>query len=247
MKVLVVDDNNMNRELIAFILRDFGVKYTLVPGGPEALSILSRENFDVVLMDLQMPGMDGKETTRRIREDLKSEVPVVALSAYSHTQEKQKCLEAGMDAYLTKPVKDLDLFETLEMYAPAAEPATIDMVYLKSIANGNTEYIESVILKVADTLPREIEELKHAVYENNQEKVNMLAHDMKTTFAVLGVSHAVAEPIRFLESWKISTQSLIKAGKMLEIVEAVGAEVTFQILDTFAKSNTKEEDNQILG
>jgi signal transduction histidine kinase/DNA-binding NarL/FixJ family response regulator len=246
MKVLVVDDNNMNRELIAFILRDFGVKYTLVPGGPEALSILSRENFDVVLMDLQMPGMDGKETTRRIREDLKSEVPIVALSAYSHTQEKQKCLEAGMDAYLTKPVKDIDLFETLEMYAPAAEPPTIDMVYLKSIANGNTEYIESVILKVADTLPREIEELKHAVYENNQEKVNMLAHDMKTTFAVLGVSHAVAEPIRFLESWKVSTQSLIKAGKMLEIVEAVGAEVTFQILDTFANSNKKEEDNQII-
>jgi hypothetical protein len=120
------------------------------------------------------------------------------------------------------------------------------MVYLKSIANGNTEYIESVILKVADTLPREIEELKHAVYENNQEKVNMLAHDMKTTFAVLGVSQAVAEPIRFLESWKVSTQSLIKAGKMLEIVEAVGAEVTFQILDTFANPNAKEEDEQII-
>jgi signal transduction histidine kinase/DNA-binding response OmpR family regulator len=246
MKVLVVDDNNMNRELVAYILRDFGVKYTLVPGGPEALSILSRESFDVVLMDLQMPGMDGRETTRRIREDLKCEVPVVALSAYSHTQEKQKCLEAGMDAYLTKPVKDNDLFETLEMYAPAAEPATIDMDYLKGIANGNTEYIQSVILKVADTLPREIEELRHAVYENNQEKVNMLAHDMKTTFAVLGVSHAVAEPIRFLESWKVSPKNLIKAGKMLEIVESVGAEVTFQLLDTFANPGSKEEDKQII-
>jgi hypothetical protein len=75
----------------------------------------------------------------------------------------------------------------------------------------------------------------------------MLAHDIKTTFAVLGVSHAVAEPIRFLESWKVSPQSLIKAGKMLEIVEAVGAEVTFQILDTFANPNAKEEDEQIIG
>jgi hypothetical protein len=73
----------------------------------------------------------------------------------------------------------------------------------------------------------------------------MLAHDMKTTFAVLGVSHAVAEPIRFLESWKVSPKSLIKAGKMLEIVEAVGAEVTFQILDTFANPNT-QEDGQIV-
>jgi hypothetical protein len=151
-----------------------------------------------------------------------------------------------MDAYLTKPVKDNDLFETLEMYAPATEPATIDMVYLKSIANGNTEYIESVILKVADNLPREIEELKHAVYENDQEKVNMLAHDMKTTFAVLGVSQAVAEPIRFLESWKVSPKSLIKAGKMLEIIESVGGEVTFQILDTFANPDTKAEGGQII-
>ncbi len=242
MKVLVVDDNSMNRELVSFILRDFGVKYSLVPGGHEALSILSRESFDVVLMDLQMPGMDGKETTRRIREELRCEVPIVALSAYAQIQEKQKCLEAGMDAYLTKPVKEKDLFETLEIYAPASAPVTVDMAYLRNIAQGNTEYIETVILKVADTLPREIEELRHAIYEHNQVKVNILAHDMKTTFAVLGVSHAVSEPLQFLESWKLSPKNMVKAGKMLEIVESVGGEVTFQILDTFANPDINNGD-----
>jgi CheY-like chemotaxis protein len=245
MKVLVVDDNTMNRELVAFILRDFGVKYTLVPGGHEALTLLAREQFDVVLMDLQMPGMDGKETTRRMREELKCDIPVIALSAYAQALEKQKCLEAGMDAYLTKPVKEKDLFETLEIYAPAPAPVTVDMAYLKKIAGGNTEYIETVILKVADRLPREIEELKNAIYENNHEKVNILAHDMKTTFAVLGVSPAVAEPLRFLESWKMSTKNVIKAGKMLEVIETVGGEVTFQILDTFANPDPTPDDQQV--
>jgi signal transduction histidine kinase/ActR/RegA family two-component response regulator len=245
MKVLVVDDNTMNRELVAFILRDFGVKYTLVPGGHEALTLLAREQFDVVLMDLQMPGMDGKETTRRMREELKCDVPVIALSAYAQALEKQKCLEAGMDAYLTKPVKEKDLFETLEIYAPAAAPVTIDTGYLKKIAGDNTEYIETVILKVADRLPREIEELKNAIYQNNHEKVNILAHDMKTTFAVLGVSPAVAEPLRFLESWKMSTKNVIKAGKMLEVIETVGGEVTFQILDTFANPDHTPDDQQM--
>jgi len=241
----VVDDNSMNRELVAFILRDFGVKYTLVPGGHEALSLLAREPFDVVLMDLQMPGMDGKETTRRLREDLKCEVPVVALSAYAQTEEKQKCLEAGMDAYLTKPVKEKELFETLEIYAPAAAPVMVDIEYLKKIASGNAEYIETVILKVADRLPREIEELKNAIYENNHEKVNTLAHDMKTTFAVLGVSPAVAEPLRYLESWKMSTKNITEAVSMLEIVETVGGEVTFQILDSFANTEPNPDDQQV--
>jgi signal transduction histidine kinase/CheY-like chemotaxis protein len=243
MKVLVVDDNTMNRELVAFILRDFGVKYTLVPGGHEALSLLAREQFDVVLMDLQMPGMDGKETTRRLRQELKCEVPVIALSAYVQTQEKQRCLEAGMDAYLTKPVNEKDLYETLEIYAPAVAPVTVDTAYLKNIAKGNIEYIETVILKVADRLPREIEELKNAIYENNHEKVNILAHDMKTTFAVLGVSPAVAEPLRFLESWKMSTKNVAVASKMLEVIETVGGEVTLQILDTFA--NTDPDDQRV--
>jgi hypothetical protein len=148
-----------------------------------------------------------------------------------------------MDAYLTKPVNEKDLYETLEIYAPAVAPVTVDTAYLKNIAKGNIEYIETVILKVADRLPREIEELKNAIYENNHEKVNILAHDMKTTFAVLGVSPAVAEPLRFLESWKMSTKNVVVASKMLEVIETVGGEVTLQILDTFA--NTDPDDQRV--
>jgi CheY-like chemotaxis protein len=241
MKVLVVDDNAMNRELAAFILRDLGVKYSLATGGEEALSLLMRESFDVILMDYQMPGMDGKETTKRIREELKLETPIVALSAYAQEQEKQNCLEAGMDAYLTKPVKEEELFNTLEMFAPVTNQAIVNLAHLERMSKGNPEFIDTVILKVADTLPLEIEELRNAVIDGDKQKVNMIAHNMKTTFAVLGVAELAGEALRYLESWEPTTGNIINAAKKLELIEDVGAQVTFQILDTFSDHRRKGE------
>ena len=105
MKILIVDDNALNRELACFILKDFRVKFKAAASGQEALDVLKNETFDVVLMDVQMPVLDGRETTRKIREELKLTIPVIALTAFSQPAEKQRCLDAGMDAYLSKPVK----------------------------------------------------------------------------------------------------------------------------------------------
>ena len=239
MRILVVDDNALNRELVCFILKDMGVFFKPVSGGPEALELLRREVFDVVLMDLQMPGMDGKETTKRIRNELRLTVPVIALTAFSQSSEKQKCLDAGMDAYLCKPIREKELFETLEIFSPVGgvTEKLIDMNYLKGIARDNEEFIDSVILKVADTLPGEIEMLRKAVEEKDQEKVNSISHDMKTTFAVLGLGDSIAEPIAYLESWKSGRNGNVKALKMVQVIETAGAEVTFQILENFSSTN----------
>ncbi len=239
MRILIVDDNALNRELVCFILKDLGIFFKPVSGGPEALELLRRESFDVVLMDLQMPGMDGKETTRRIRNELRLSVPIIALTAFSQASEKQKCLDAGMDAYLCKPVREKELFETLEIFSPVGgvTEKLIDMNYLKGIASDNEEFIDSVILKVADTLPGEIAMLRKAVEEKDQEKVNAISHDMKTTFAVLGLSDTIAEPISYLESWKSNKHSAVRAMKMVQVIEVAGAEVTFQILENFSSTN----------
>lgn len=190
-------------------------------------------------MDLQMPGMDGKETTRRLRNELQLSIPVIALTAFSQASEKQKCLDAGMDAYLCKPVREKELFEALEIFSPVGgvTEKLIDMNYLKGIARNNEEFIDSVILKVADTLPGDIAMLRKAVEEKDQEKVNSISHDMKTTFAVLGLSDAIAEPIAYLESWKSHKNSNVRAMKMLQVIEIAGAEVTFQILENFSSVN----------
>ena len=241
MRILVVDDNALNRELVCFILKDMGVFFKPVSSGPEALELLRRERYDVVLMDLQMPGMDGKETTKKIRNEMRLTVPVIALTAFSQAAEKQKCLDAGMDAYLCKPIREKELFETLEIFSPVGgvTEKLIDMNYLKGIARNNEEFIETVILKVADTLPGDIANLRKAVEERDQEKVNTISHDMKTTFAVLGLSDTIAEPISYLESWKVGKNGNLRAIKMLNIIEVAGAEVTFQILENFSATDSQ--------
>lgn len=233
LKVLVVDDNNMSRELTAFMLGDLDVKYTLVYSGAEALTVLQKERYDIVLLDLQMPGMDGWETAERIRKELQLDIPIVALSAFAEQKEKQRCMDIGMDAYLTKPVNEKDLFETLEMFAPLPDPSRVDIAYLTKVSKGNAEFIENVILKVADSLPREIQALRQAIFENDQQRVNELAHDMKTTFAILGMTQAAADPLKFLESWKVSPVNVVKAARMLEEVEAISTDAVEQIRANF--------------
>jgi hypothetical protein len=82
--------------------------------------------------------------------------------------------------------------------------------------------------------------LRTAIEEKDQEKVNTISHDMKTTFAVLGMSNSISEPINYLESWKPGRNGNVRALKMLQVIEVAGAEVTFQILENFSTINVDE-------
>lgn len=238
LRVLVVDDNAMNRELSSYIFRDMGVQCKTVASGFEALDTLVQESFDIIFMDLQMPGMDGKETTVKIREGLGLNHPIVALSAYAQSAEKQKCLEAGMNAYLTKPIQEQDLIRVMQQFHPEqlAESGNslIDMDYLKRIARNNPEFIDTVILKVADTLPAEIDMMKTAVEENDFKKVNRMAHDMKTTFGIMGLSKLTESSTRYFETWKPGRKTA-KLYKMLEEMESAGRTIAQEIRKNFGK------------
>lgn len=114
-RVLVVDDDEFNREVLSAILSMAGAEVTTVPDGPSALRALTAGMaFDAVLMDVQMPGMDGFETTRRIRENSQwADLPVLAITANVVRGVRKQCLEAGMNDFLTKPVDSAALFQAL--------------------------------------------------------------------------------------------------------------------------------------
>ncbi len=120
-RILVVDDNPVNRKVAGRLLERQGYRVLYAENGREALEVLSREEVELVLMDIQMPVMDGLEATRRIRAGEAGErargVPVVALTAHSGEQERKRCLEVGMEAFLTKPVDPERLHETVESLA----------------------------------------------------------------------------------------------------------------------------------
>jgi CheY-like chemotaxis protein len=107
-RVLVAEDNPVNQRVASFMLEKAGCRVTMAADGHEAVDLFGRHDFDVVLMDLQMPGLDGIEAFRQIRAFDKARgrrTPVVALTAHAMAEDRDRCLAEGMDGYLAKPLK----------------------------------------------------------------------------------------------------------------------------------------------
>lgn len=123
-KILAVEDNEINRLILSSLLENRGLQATLAENGREALRLLDeawREGvpFELVLMDVQMPEMDGLTATRRLREDERfRDVPVLAMTAHAFREDREKSLAAGMNAHLTKPISPDALYDELARWLP---------------------------------------------------------------------------------------------------------------------------------
>ena len=117
LKILVAEDNPVNQRLAVALLQKRGHQATVVADGWEALAALEKEGFDLILMDVQMPNLDGLEASLRIREKEKEtgeHIPIVAMTAYAMSGDRKRCLAAGMDDYLTKPIEPEGLYQVVE-------------------------------------------------------------------------------------------------------------------------------------
>ena len=124
LRILLAEDNAVNQKLACCLLAKWGHAVTVVGDGVAAVQAAEREGFDVVLMDVQMPRLDGLQATVRIRQREKStgrHVPIIALTAHATTQDRDLCLEAGMDEYLSKPIRREKLLEALNAIVPAGD------------------------------------------------------------------------------------------------------------------------------
>ena len=121
--ILLVEDNLVNQKVASKILSKSGYKVDVVENGRLALDILKKNPYDLILMDIQMPEMDGLEATRRIRRTdsgvLNNNIPIVALTANAMNTDRQQCLECGMNDYLTKPINPAKLLEIIAQWLPA--------------------------------------------------------------------------------------------------------------------------------
>ncbi|OGU02167.1 MAG: hypothetical protein A2X82_01395 [Geobacteraceae bacterium GWC2_55_20] len=124
-KILVVEDNPINQRVAGALLEKAGFSYTLVESGYEALQRLENEPYDLVLMDCQMPGLDGYETTSLIRSAnvavIRNDMPIIAMTANAQEGDREKCLEAGMDDYIAKPIELSQLIPLIEKWLPPAD------------------------------------------------------------------------------------------------------------------------------
>ena len=117
LRILMAEDNRVNQKLAVHMLEKAGHQVSVVWNGREAVEAVARENFDLLLMDVQMPEMDGLEATASIRQSEQASgehIPIVAMTAYAMTGDKGRCLQAGMDAYVTKPISRDILLREIE-------------------------------------------------------------------------------------------------------------------------------------
>ncbi|MGE3320329.1 MAG: response regulator, partial [Candidatus Berkiella sp.] len=132
-KVLAVDDYPSNLKLVAALLENLGISVDCANRGSEALALLSQNNYDLIFMDIQMPGMDGIEVTNRIRlnEAPGYHIPIIALTAHALSTEREAVLRAGMDDYLTKPVDEKELYRIIQQWTrktlPQRKPGTLQI------------------------------------------------------------------------------------------------------------------------
>ncbi|MDH5297577.1 MAG: response regulator [Desulfobulbaceae bacterium] len=121
-RVLLVEDNDINQEIAVALLEGVGLEVAVAANGVEAVDLLAHEGFELVLMDLQMPEMDGYEATRqiRLREEWR-DLPIVAMTAHAMTHDRQRCLDAGMNDHVAKPIEVAELYAALVRWLPARE------------------------------------------------------------------------------------------------------------------------------
>ncbi len=142
-QILLAEDNRMNQQLIVEFLKQVEVSVTLADNGRQAVELMARLHFDAILMDLQMPILDGVEATRQIRKlRVHHDIPIVALTASAMRGDREASLDAGMNGYVTKPVNRLDLYQALLQIlapSPATEVGAVDAEGARQTADATTE------------------------------------------------------------------------------------------------------------
>jgi PAS domain S-box-containing protein len=183
-KILLVEDNPVNQRVAQRTLQNLAAEVTIANNGAEALERIADSNFDAVLMDCQMPVMDGFTATRRIRELELSRgtkrLPIIALTANVMSEDREKCLAAGMDAHLGKPIEPAQVIEALSRFlkAPATVPA-IDRGALKELTGGDVEFERELAQTFVSSGDQCLAEIIAALKASDFDTVRKRAHSLK--------------------------------------------------------------------
>jgi CheY-like chemotaxis protein len=200
-RVLLVEDNPVNARLAEAVLKKLGCDVAKAENGLAALTIFESERFDVIFMDVQMPVMDGLEATREIRKREQGtgrHIPIVAATAHALTGDKERCFEAGMDDYLTKPLRAQALRDTIDRWGgsqlpsglavppalpapavPAAVEPALDLAQARSLFEGDLELMADILRTFASTAPSLLRNLRAAAASGSALALRSAAHALK--------------------------------------------------------------------
>ncbi|TMQ54545.1 MAG: response regulator [Candidatus Eisenbacteria bacterium] len=187
LRVLVAEDNAVNRTLVVQLLKKRGHRATVTGNGREALAALEREEFDVALMDVQMPELDGFEATAEIRARERTSgrhLPIVAMTAHAMKGDRERCVAAGMDGYVSKPIDRRKLYETVERLARSkaaahAAEAVLDLDAMLRRAGGDRGLVREMAELFLAEAPRMLEAVRSALQNGDAPALAQAAHALK--------------------------------------------------------------------
>jgi signal transduction histidine kinase/CheY-like chemotaxis protein/HPt (histidine-containing phosphotransfer) domain-containing protein len=208
LNILLAEDNHVNQAVAVRILERMGHFPVVANNGNEALALLAAQSFDLVLMDVQMPEMDGLMTTEKIREGERQtqlHMPIIAMTAYAMKGDRERCLEKGMDGYLAKPINRRELEEaiagaihesdrTRSVATPklpiqdAAKHSLWDAAQTLERMGDDEKLLREIVNIFLDEAPRQIASLRNAIEEGNATDIETRAHVLKGELGYLGLS-----------------------------------------------------------
>lgn len=235
-KILVVEDMELNQLLMKTLLDDFGFECEIASNGKIAIEKLKLKKFDIVLMDLQMPEMNGFETTLYIREKMKLDIPIIALTADVTTIDVEKCKQVGMNDYVSKPVDERLLYSKLigfikkpimvieinnESDSKSPKIKYVDLSYLSKITNSNPVLMTEIINTYLKQTPPLIDLMKQSYIDKDWHSLKATAHKMIPSFAIMGIDSEITNTAKKIQEYAFSLELSIELHELILTLEKV--------------------------
>ncbi|WP_426485375.1 ATP-binding protein [Flavobacterium sp. 2] len=232
LKILLCEDNVLNQKLAKSVVQNFGFELDIAENGEEGIELLSKNKYDLVLMDLQMPIKDGYQTTEYIRNEMKSDIPIIAMTAHSLVGEQERCYKVGMNAYVPKPFKQSVLLKAIKTVmsqdADHGRRRIIDFSILDEMACGSPDFRKEMIDLFLDKIPSQTAQLEEAFKNEDHDTVKKLAHNMKSSLDIFMLTD-LTNCLSIIEEEAINNQFTSESADKINILHC-GIEETVKIL-----------------
>lgn len=208
LKILAAEDNLLNQKLLSAILKRIDLPVTIVNNGQEALDALRKENFDLILMDVQMPVMDGYTAIRDIRNKLQLATPIITMTAHAMVGEKEECLRIGANSYISKPFRECELVSEIFRLTNREEVPEqvkgnviidevpgltyVDQKYLAEITNGDPDLIKELKSIFRQDYREQLESINKAVAEKEYAGLKKAIHKFRSSLMSVGLIKTAA-------------------------------------------------------
>jgi signal transduction histidine kinase/DNA-binding NarL/FixJ family response regulator len=188
LKILLCEDNVLNQKLAKSVINNFGFDLDIAHNGEEGIELLSQNEYDLVLMDLQMPLKDGYQTTEYIRNEMNSSIPIIAMTAHSLVGEQERCYKVGMNAYVPKPFKQSVLLKAIKTVMnpdnDISHKRVLNLSFLDEMSCGDPDFRKEMINLFIEKIPAQTAQLEEAFHNTDHDTVKKLAHNMKSSLDI---------------------------------------------------------------